>query len=296
MKKIYICHTVYHLFISLCKSNQQDTIILVDTIPNVDFLKNQISLIMRLKVCVISKTETEYPIFECESQAIYIYNDDSKIGQYLRDNGYNHHLIEEAYNYFSYNIPIKRKSLKWWIKKTLFPNRVEFGYSKFVKSIEVNDLKQVICNDYRRDKFFEVSRKTLVNNTSLVRRKEIASVFQINKIEENGIPKILVLTQPLFGDGTGGSLIKSEEEQLEFYGDIVKKYSKEYLVYFKVHPRDEIDYASFTNVLFLDKYVPMELYEFIGNYYFEIGITHSSTALESLSCVREKIFLKNLKG
>ncbi|MGR1332735.1 glycosyltransferase family 52, partial [Streptococcus agalactiae] len=89
--------------------------------------------------------------------------------------------------------------------------------------------------------------------------------------------------------------IETSEEQFNFYKSIVDEYiNKGYNVYLKVHPRDVVDYSKLP-VELLPSNVPMEIIELMLTGRFECGITHSSTALDFLTCVDKKITLVDLK-
>lgn len=291
----YICHTNYHLLITLvkCNFNKKNTIYLFNKVPNELILK-----LMKKGLNVIKHNyiNINYHAFD----NIFIYNDNTRIGYYLRKNKINYNLIEDSYNYYYYDIYSiykYRVSIKRRIFNFLFSKSVPFGYSKYVTSIEVNDKNKVI-KDKRYKKMLEVPRKDLFNNISKDRKNFILDVFCVKPMDYlEGKKSILILTQPLYQDNFDKEIISSEMDQINYYKNIIDKYKKKYTIYFKSHPRDNIDYfsLSYDNVIFLQRDVPMELYEFIGSYNFDIGITHSSTALDYLSCVKEKIFLKDLR-
>lgn len=69
---------------------------------------------------------------------------------------------------------------------------------------------------------------------------------------------------------------------------------KGYHIYIKVHPRDNIDYSNL-NATVIQRNIPIELFDFLENIKFDVGITYFSTALDFLNCVNKKIFLYNIK-
>ncbi|HFR3671723.1 TPA: glycosyltransferase family 52 [Streptococcus suis] len=286
IKNLYFCHTLYHLFITLCKLNpEEEYCISLNEVLQLD-PKVKEKLIKKYSINVIE--EKQVALFNYD--AIYIFNDWESVGPVLRDKGIYYNLIEDGYDYFTY-----------YTKETLFsdPENIQFdlaswGYSKFCKTIEVNDISK-IKEDCRREKFIELPRKQLIGNIGKQKREMLLDVFNIQQ-NTSKRRKLLILTQPLCFDKLEDS-ITTDKEQVDYYQNIVNQYRDEgFEIYLKIHPRDKVDYTALTGqVIFLEKNVPMEIYEMLGSYHFEIGITHSSTGLDYLSCVTEKIFLKNLR-
>lgn len=294
MGNLYICHTDYHLLIALIKCDFDDEIILFNKISDIENKIdkiNKFSIFKKISVCF--EKEKFYNNFDFVNKNIYLFNDWTNIGEYLRKRNISYNIIEDGYNYYSYDVYRKEFSLKKRIFNKFFSNDVPLGYSKYVKSIEVNDIT-IVIKDTRYKKMIEVPRKELFRNITEEKNIMLLNIFGVNKINKKDGKSMIILTQPLYQDKFD-TMINSEEAQLKFYRDIVNKYDAEYDIYFKVHPRDNTNYNSIKNVIFLEK-VPIELYEYVGNYKFDIGITHSSTALEYLDCVDKKIFLKDLRA
>lgn len=310
-KNIYICYTKYQLLITLLKLDinlKNDLCLLFDLNR---FQERKIKLSMNVNhimyvgdytfsIFNIKKIIKNYKIISSYTD-IFIFLDHRIIGHFLNKFKFHYYLIEDGYNFYSleykktiiYNNPIKKFLYNLFMNPPKRP-----GDSNYVLSIEVND-KSILSNkDRRYDKMVEVPRKELFNNIDETRKKVILDVFDVKPMKYiKDKQSLLILTQPLYQDKFDQDIINTEDDQLKFYSDIVSKYKKDYEIYIKVHPRDKVDYHSLNaDVVFLDKDVPMELYEFVGDYEFDIGVTHSSTALDYLSCVKEKIFLKDLKA
>lgn len=142
----------------------------------------------------------------------------------------------------------------------------------------------------------EVSRKELFSRATKERKAFLLDFFGCKEFAyERERKTALILTQPLWQDRFDEESCPTEEAQLRYYKEIVNRYRGEYHIYFKPHPRDGVDYSQIKEVAFLEKDTPLELYEVLGDYCFDLGITHSSSALDYLSCVKEKIFLKRLE-
>lgn len=288
---VYICHTIYHILIMLCQLEEQENIdiILFDSIPNVERFRN----ILGRKTRILSLKQEGFDDISLSTyEERYLFNDWTNIGAYLRENALPYYLIEDGYNYFSFDhykeFFSRKRRLLYLFERNVLP----FGHSKFAHTIEVNDLSLVV-KDMRYKKMIERPRQELFSTLSQEKKSLLMELFPIpHQVIQQERKKVLILAQPLFQDGFIRDRIYSIESQIAFYEEIVRKYQEQYAVYFKVHPRDTTVYP-FEQVLFLDKDTPMEIYEFIGDLQFDVGITHSSTALEYLSCVKEKIFLKD---
>lgn len=295
INNIYICHTNYHLLITLIKPDFNFNTSVLHLFNKIS--SKLVKKLTKLGANIIEEHEHENEYNINSNNYIFIYNDWTNIGEFLRLNRINYNLIEDGYNYYSYDLYRLRFSLKRRIFNYLFSYNIPLGYSKYAVKIEVNDKDKVI-KDSRYKKMIEIPRRDLFNSLSEERKKLILDIFDVKPMNYIKIGKsILILTQPLYQDNCDREIINSEEDQINYYKAIIDKYKNEYAIYFKVHPRDSTNYITldYNNVIFLDKDVPMELYEFVGDYKFDIGITHSSTALDYLSCVKEKIFLKDLR-
>lgn len=296
MRKVFICSTYYHLLIAICKIKiTDDNTILVFTdifkdnriIDNMN--NNELNIKIERKVEYIYKNKgvffsnsKEKSFFE-QFDRIFIFNDNTYIGHFLHRSKLRYHLVEDGYNYFSY---FKRENytIKRLLKKCLKNIPLPRGNSKYCQSIEVNDIS-VVPKDERYHKFKEVPRKDLFNNISEERKQLILRVFDVEELSEVAEKSVLILTQPLSIDG----LMNSDDKQYGFYKKICDKYLSEgYEVYLKPHPRDAVTYEKMNGAKLIAQSVPMELIEMVSNVKFERIITHSSTAINFLTCGKEK--------
>ena len=247
---------------------------------------------------------------------IFIFLDHRQVGAFLRKNKIEYYLLEDGYNFYSF--PPRKQIIysnpyKNFIYNLVFPTKGGYGNSKYCKSIEVNDLN-VILPVYSSKKFTQLSRKELFSNIDESKKETIFNIFGVEKPSsrlelsetseistqtpttfQKGKPlkNLLVLTQPLFQDNFAPNIINSREDQFLFYKKIVDDHKDEYKIFIKIHPRDETDYSSIKNVEFLNKDIPIELYDLAGGgtCFFDKGITHSSTALDFLSSVKLKEYV-----
>ena len=307
MKSLYICHTVYHLYISILKAFLQDSIcdvILVDTIPDglgicqrledtqlfgkvvyldrkdvfkvkyKEYLKNFLNYFYN-KEYITSKLG-----YIKEYDNVYIFNDYTEIGCFLVNNDIKYHLLEDGLDVYKQFDVFEEIGRGYYIKKILFqlfniPYSV--GMTKQCIDVEINDA---------------VGLKTKIDKPIIVQnRKELEDrvgssflsiVFKVYGVDSITVPKnsVLIITQVL----TEICVVDNKKEQYRFYEDIVKEYFKDYSVFIKPHPRDEIDYTPLKkvyNITILKKQIPMEVYACFPNFHFDIVVTYSSTSTNS---------------
>ena len=309
MKK-YICMTAYHLLITLAKidNNNRNELLLLEGALSEDIIDSLVEenifeeitilnmyMFDELKKYMRNRREVFEIIELLKEGHIYIYNDHIPIGWILDKYKIKYNLIEDGYDFFSYKYTDFRNKIftkkstvrdyKELFKHYLFLRRTQGpGFSKYCQSIEVNDIS-VVPKDERYHKFKEVPRKELFNNISEERTQLILRVFDVEELSEVAEKSVLILTQPLSLDG----LLNSDDKQYGFYKKICDKYLSEgYEVYLKPHPRDSITYRNINGIKLIAQSVPMELIEMVSDVKFERIITHSSTAINFLTCGKEK--------
>ena len=303
---LYIFNTQYQFLITLIKvkENGKDSLAIVNR-----KLDERIQRILVKEKIVKDIIHIDESIFAfCKSvpqrrelkvrlkkfDKVNIFIDHFTIGAYLDKYKIPYNTIEDGYNFFMYEYRDFREKLftkeatvqdyKEFIKHILFCKKNKPGFGKYCQSIEVNDIS-VVPKDERYHKFIEVPRKELFENISEERKQLILRVFGVEELSGVTDKSVLILTQPLSIDG----LINSDDKQYEFYKRICDKYLSEgYEVYLKPHPRDTITYERINGVNLIAQTVPMELIEMVSDVKFERLITHSSTAINFLTCGREK--------
>lgn len=292
MKKLYLCHTIYHLLITLIRADASEEldICLFDTIQNrEEIMANITKSKFNISVFLLEASDDCRSISMGNYHEIVIFNDATLIGKYLRKNNIPYKLMEDGLNYYQYK---KKYALLFNFLALFNIYRPSLGFSKCAKTIEVNSLEG-IPQDIRRFKWREVSRKKIWEQLTAEQKLEIASIFGFRDFSQK-YHGVLILTQPLYQD-KWDSTISTEEEQFNFYKKIVVETENKHQVFLKVHPRDTVDYSALENVSYLEKNIPMEIYELVTDCHFTRAITHSSTVIDFLSCVDEKIILKNFK-
>lgn len=310
MARMYICITPYQLLLTILKiEDDKSELVLLEGTTDKEIISNlsrekifkkidtlNMYIFDEIKRYITNKREIARFITRFkEADDIYIYNDHIPIGWVLDKHKIRYNLIEDGYNFFSYKYTDFRnrvftkkatiRDYKDLLKHLFFLRRTKGpGFSKYCQSIEVNDIS-VVPKDERYYKFKEVPRKDLFNNISEERKQLILRVFDVEELSEVAEKSVLILTQPLSIDG----LMNSDDKQYGFYKKICDKYLSEgYEVYLKPHPRDTITYEKINEVNLIAQTVPMELIEMVSDVKFERIITHSSTAINFLTCGKEK--------
>lgn len=321
MRKLYICHTIYHIYITLIKEinfNNNIDIILSDNIPKCDYFKERLSNskifnnITIVKESLIDnnikynnilekitynrnvrKNISKYVQIEKEVyDDIYIFNDNTKIGYYLITSLIKYNLIEDGLNsltiidkYIDVNYSRKIRILSFLNLYILC-----YGQSLQCKSIEVNN-KEGLKIPNR--KIVELPREQLLLKLSEENKKDIYSIFinrnSINIIEGRKKNSVLLLTEPLYID----KRVETEEEQINIYSDIINNYIKENEnIFIKAHPRDYTNYLKLNkNITIIEKDIPMEVLNFNSNITFDKVITITSTAINGIQFAKEKVIL-----
>ena len=303
---LYIFNTQYQFLIALIKvkENGTDSLAIVnrrldERIQRILIKENIVKDIIHIDesifaFCKSMPQRRELKIRLKNFDKVNIFIDHFTIGAYLDKYKIPYNTIEDGYNFFMYEYRDFREKLftkeatiqdyKEFIKHILFCKKNKPGFGKYCQSIEVNDIS-VVPKDERYHKFKEVPRKELFENISEERKQLILRVFGVEELSEVQDKSILILTQPLSMDG----LLNSDDKQYGFYKRICDKYlSKGYEVYLKPHPRDSITYRNINGVKLIAQTVPMELIEMVSDVKFERIITHSSTAINFLTCGKEK--------
>lgn len=308
MKSLFICHTVYHVYIAMVKqlkeNGQNIDILLVDTILDVDNLAddirrvnvfNNIHVLRREDIfgAEIHEYIRNYIICKLHHKAImcklnylreyndiFIFNDYTEIGALFIFENIPYHLLEDGLDTFKQFDVYKEIGKGYFFKKiayALFKIPFSVGMGKNCIDVEVNDDKNLKTNI--RQPIIVCNRENLINSLSKVDREKIVRAFDVKKIDLSS-SKILILTQVL----SEITCIRTDNQQVEFYKKLINECKKKYDVYLKPHPRDRIDYSSVIDndhVFLLQRNIPMEVYRYLPGMNFEYVITYSSTAANS---------------
>lgn len=317
-KDIYICTSYYHLLITLSKcikaKNQNDLLISADFYDNklindkelinrimkynmfdkvyfFDYSEEQIkfskSIFKYFKYfLLIKKADRECKIDFKSYNNVYIYNDVILLGKILNYRKTYYRLIEDGTDCFKNNSRYwkKQNPILKFIKNKIF-GIYEIGKSKYVKSIEVNNKVGVELDN---KEIIEVSKEKIFESLTKEEKMNLFNIF-LDKIDTTNYKNCSILiTQPFLEDNK----FNNEHEQIELYKYIVNKYLTDDKIIIKTHPREQTNYKKyFENTIIIDKPFPIEVFNFCEELEFNKCITVSSTAIESLNRIKEKIYL-----
>lgn len=320
--RVYICHTYYHVLISMIKeiSKKKDAdIVICDTIPKYQELMNSLN---KAKIFnnVFFFSELKYknnarkihpkkheillanykfkklinPNFEFNQntyEEVNIYNDWTYFGYYLRANRIYYNLLEDAKD--SYKVLdsyVKINYHKNFIQK-IFGFALEtlyfHGKSKYSNIIEVNDHLGLRIP---KEKIRICKKQEMFDKLTLEQKDKIYKVFSREKdlADIVNLKSVLILTQPLFED----RMVQTKEHQKEVYQNIIDTHCTALNIVIKPHPRDNFNYdGEFKNVSVMDKNLPTEILNFNTNIKFSKAITVSSSSINGINFVDEKIYL-----
>ncbi len=333
MRKLYFCHTLYNLYITLVKQmviSEEFDLVIASQMPNylsilprlesIGLIRNlylfdstsykkihyigKIDKILRQKYKECKYVEDNIAINLQEYDGnIYVYNDFEIIGFYLVFKRIKYHLIEDGLNFFQYCH--KYYSIAEWKYNSNNPVNFIFdklnighrilGSSKCAIDIEVNDINGIIVN---KCKVVVSPRKELFSKLENKDKIVLYNLFCQGNVEGNpqtrdhNIKTMLLCTQPLYMD----KLVSSMDDQRRAYEDILDEYAgnQKFQITIKPHPRDELDYNEIGekyNCWVIDRYIPSEILNFNPNLFYDLALSITTTAIESLSFVKEKKYL-----
>lgn len=305
MSNVFICHTIYHVYISLLKQFNSDInsdIILVDTIPEVqqlanclrsESLFNTVNIIYKKDIFLNTRSyhlnhayiawkkkklsSQLYYLFQYDN--IYIFNDYTELGAYLNLSGIPYHLLEDGcdcYKKTNQHKPSGRARLAKQVLWQLFKIPAGLGESDNIIDVEVNDAHnmhtQFDCM------VLEVPRKMLMSHLSCDQIGALFRIFNASGLFEIAKGSTIILTEPLWEKG----ITRHGNDTVAFYKRIAESATGE-SCYIKPHPRDDSDYCSvFAPSSIIDRNLPIELLNYLGKDRFSAGITYSSTSISLL--------------
>lgn len=173
-------------------------------------------------------------------------------------------VIEEGtINYLEYNSKnYKEKIKKLFLKIFLLEERNEvLGYGNKVEKIY---LTENMCKEIPQglEKKAEIiNLKELWNKKSEEEKKIILNTFNFNEeiLKKADKNTIMLFTQPLSEDN-----VITEEEKIDLYSKILKKYDNQSII-IKPHPREKTDYSKyFPSYYVMKERYPVEILELVG--------------------------------
>jgi len=237
-----------------------------------NFVKNTVNRIIFTKK--FAKLQAQYvPINFKEYKDIYVFCDSDPIGYYLSANRIRYHALEDGLNCLVY-VDGARYDNRGHFKIKAFLSAlnlifIQNGYGKYCIDMEINSLEGIL---YPIKKHKVVPRAGLFARLTPEEKEAIINVFVKDK-------EILLGNMSDLNQGRKNYLILTEqlcdlETRKQIFRDLVEQYEVEANICIKPHPRDELDYAEvFPNILVLDKLVPMEVLNCLGEQFFDLAIS-----------------------
>ncbi len=220
---------------------------------------------------------------------IYVFCDSDPIGYYLNWRRIPYHAVEDGLDCLRNGDLAHLDNLNHFKVKAFLSQKcnlifIQNGYSKYCLDMEVNDISAITIPF---EKYVEVPRRRLVEKLSARDKELLLEVFvpDIEKLKtalkDDDVKTALILTEPLC----------TLEVRKKIFQDIVAMYEKEYMLIFKPHPRDELDYRKeFPGYAIIDKTVPMEMFNFMEGCQMDL-VVGVFTELGALDFAKEKIRL-----
>lgn len=326
-KRIFICYTLFHIYVSILKvvnevHYDENILIITDHILNYGFIKNRIEKRNYFnKVFVIEDKKLKKNFDESfkknnylhEKLKKYIFFKNNVIAFFEKNQGdvlksayvpknteinmFLDKTFTSFYFMFIYNdITLIEDGESLYSKKKfniiiailrLLGYPVSDGQSKYIKTVEATrpyDLRNNV-----RKKAKKLDLNVLTKQINKKQKDEVVSLFIESGFDLNILKNaLLLITQPFSED----SLI-SEAEKIALYNDIIAEYSPKYRVIIKPHPRELTDYKSVVkeNILVINKDFPLEILDFLVEDKTITGITISSSAINNLNCLKNRIVL-----
>lgn len=237
-----------------------------------NFVKNTVNRIIFTKK--FAKLQAPYvPVDFKEYKEIYVFCDSDPIGYYLSANRIRYHALEDGLNCLVY-VDGARYDNRAHFKIKAFLSAlnlifIQNGYGKYCIDMEINSMEGIL---YPIKKHKVVPRADLYARLTPEEKEIIISVFVKDKDRllgnmsslKQGQKNYLILTEQLC----------DFETRKRIFADLIEQYGKDAQICIKPHPRDELDYAAiFPDNLVLDKLVPMEVFNCLGEQFFDLAIS-----------------------
>jgi len=309
---IYVCYTLYHLYIALLKAYShfnkfgiKSDIVLTDHIDNADFFLRQLNEIKfdfidkvffvpdKLITNNINKNiynkffykrfiMNEYKGYSSlfNDKEIFIFLDITNLSRFLMFKYKKVNLIEDGYGiYRNYNVSFKD------IIKNILGIPLGWGRSKYISKIYVNFPDKINAKIKNKILHLNLAELENLNKKDIEYVKKLLNLFNLNEKHLNNLRNnknsVLILTQPF-----SESNFISEEEKIILYQQIIKKYLKKgFSVFLKPHPREKTEYSNFfsKDVFIFRKDFPIEIINFLSDFIkFDIVISVNSTSINNI--------------
>lgn len=320
--KVYVCGTLYHVFISTLKSfegkrkGEESLLIVNDHTPGLEAIAKKL---------VDEGFFTDYlyiPFFKIDRlrSKTSFYKKNIRRNQFVIESVENnteikiwHDFIRKSEINLFYNLGLPSVYFLVRFKKNIF-HQMEDGFRNYnplvnnfkafkrkyllntpqgegrdsqIKSIEVQYPEKLPA--IVRHKGVKLDLKGLVQSIDSDNRQKILNIFaQNNTFTFDGHNKVILITQPLSEDG-----FIAEEYKINLYKQILKDHAIGFDIYIKAHPRETTVYKDQLgiDIVEIPRNFPLEILNFFPDITFEKGITIFSGALNNLENIKERVYL-----
>ena len=224
---------------------------------------------------------------------IYVFDDYFTIGAWLVNDNIKYHLLEDTMNSFPLTVKWRKNydfqpEKYWWMKLALkvgYTHKI-CGNADCCVEIQVSSLENL--PPLKKEKIKIVNRNETIKNLSSQYKPLVLELFDISDDMFYNVNKsVLILTEPFFNDG----FFQEEADQIQLYQKLIDSFPLDTKVFIKPHPRDKTNYSKINNAIVLKSNFPIEILQYIENASFDKAVTFSSTAVNTITFVKEKIIL-----
>lgn len=322
-KKVYVCGTLFHVFVSTLKSiserskNEESLLIVNDHTPNLDIIAKKLveagfftDYLYVPFIEINDRIRSEVNFFKQTThrnkyiiEYVERYSDVKNRYNFIKDSTINlfynlgfssvYFLVRYKKNEFNQiedglrNYNPRVNNLKAFKRKYILNTPQGEGRDPQIKTIEVQypeKLPEIV-----RYKGVKLDIQGMMVSLSNENRQKILDVFsQGHTFTIDGHKKAILITQPLSEDG-----YITEDYKITLYKQILIEYAQAYDIFVKPHPREKTDYKEKLGleIVEIPRNFPMEILNFFPDIIFEKGITIYSGALNNLNNIKERIFL-----
>jgi hypothetical protein len=320
--KVYVCGTLYHVFISTLKSikdkheGNESLLIVNDHTPNLTSIAQNLvnegffTYSLFIPFVEIDKLRSKTGFFRKNITRNKFVIESVENNSNIKSQ---HDFIKKSEINLFYNLGLSSVYFLVRFKKNNF-NQIEDGFRNYnplvnnfkafkrkyilntpqgegrdfqIKSIEVQypeKLPEVV-----KYKGVKLDLAGLVQILTNENRQKILNIFaQDNVFRFDGHNKVILITQPLSEDG-----FITEEYKINLYKQILKDYASGFDIYIKAHPRETTVYKDKFDfeISEIPRNFPLEILNLFPDITFEKGITIFSGALNNIVNIKERINL-----
>lgn len=322
MNQVFVCGTYFHVYVSILKAlhdhhDSQRLLVLNTLTPGIERLMPRLveeelfDVAVQIPFREISVRMKKEQVFwtrpfNRKKKIIQYVDSESEMPKYhdfISQSEINlfHHLgMSSSYFISKYSDRLIRmledgtrnyittvSGFKYFKRKYLLQTFIGEGNDNEVKEIHVQHPENL--HSRISHKGLKLDLKTMQRSLSPQDNERILKVFMGSyKPVFNSSKKVILLTQPLSEDQ-----FITEQDKLNLYASILKKYSSDYELFIKPHPREKTDYAKSLGLPIseIPRAFPLEMFDLMNTINFDVGITVSSGSIKNVACILNKVIL-----